>query len=62
MLVLAAVMVIDPALMENPVAALALFASAFALAAVVHTVTEQVKRSRRDRTERETGVGSDQRH
>ncbi len=62
MLVLAAVMVIDPALMENPVAALALFASAFALAAVVHTVTEQVKRSRRDRTELETDVGSDQRH
>ncbi|NTV39610.1 MAG: hypothetical protein HGA51_06585, partial [Demequinaceae bacterium] len=59
MLVLAAVMVIDPALMENPVAALVLFASAFTLAAVIHTVTERVKRSRRDRTVLKTGVDSD---
>ena len=46
MLMLAAVMVIDPALMENPVAALVLFAGAFALAAAIHIVTARVKRAR----------------
>lgn len=49
MLVLAVVMVIDPALMENPVAALVLFASAFVLAAATHMVSDRVKRLRRDR-------------
>lgn len=43
MLVLAAVMVISPELMENPVAALLLFAGAFALAAVIHLVTTRVR-------------------
>jgi hypothetical protein len=48
MLVLAGVMVIDPALMENPVAALVLFASAFGLATVIHVVTGRIKRARAD--------------
>lgn len=48
MLVLAAVMVVNPQLMENPVAALVLFAGAFALATVIHLVTVRIKaRSRR---------------
>ena len=59
MLVLAAVMVIDPALMENPVAALLLFASAFALAGVIHVVTERVKQARRLNVESDAGVDSD---
>lgn len=46
MLVLAAVMVIDPQLMENPVAALVLFAGAFALAGMIHAVTVRVKARR----------------
>lgn len=46
MLVLAAVMVIDPTLMENPVAALLLFVGAFALAGAIHVVTVRVRRSR----------------
>jgi hypothetical protein len=50
MLVLAAVMAINPALMENPVAALALFSGAFGLAAVIHVVTGRVKRARVDAT------------
>ncbi len=58
MLVLAAVMVIDPALMENPVAALALFAGAFALAAAIHATTQRVKRSRRDRAALDGDVDS----
>jgi len=46
MLVLAAVMVISPELMENPLAALALFAGAFALAGVIHVVTTRVRARR----------------
>lgn len=46
MLVLAAVMVIDPTLMENPVAAVALFAAAFALALAIHLVTVRVRAAR----------------
>ena len=46
MLALAAVMVADPTLMENPVAAAALFAAAFALAWLVHVVTSRVRASR----------------
>lgn len=46
MLVLAAVMVIDPALMENPIAAIALFAGAFGLAAAIHAVTLRIKQSK----------------
>jgi len=46
MLVLAAVMVLEPALMENPLAALVLFAGAFALAGVIHAVTNRVRRAR----------------
>ncbi|WP_291377620.1 hypothetical protein [Demequina sp.] len=60
MLVLAAVMVIDPALMENPVAALALFAGAFGLAAVIHAVTQRVRDSRSDQAELEANAASDQ--
>lgn len=46
MLVLAAVMVIRPALMESPLLALALFAAAFALAAAIHAVTSRVRAAR----------------
>lgn len=46
MLALAAVMVINPEFMESPVKALLLFGGAFALAAVVHLVTEEVKARR----------------
>ena len=46
MLVLAAVMALDPTLMENPVAALALFAGAFALALVIHLVASRVRLAR----------------
>jgi glutaredoxin len=53
MLVLAAVMFIDPTLMEQPVTALVLFAAAFALAGLTHVVTEQVKRTRALRAELE---------
>jgi hypothetical protein len=59
MLVLAAVMAIDPALMENPVVALALFAGAFSLAGVIHAVTERVKRTRRLKLKSDAGVKSD---
>ncbi|MCB2412340.1 hypothetical protein LGT39_05695 [Demequina sp. TTPB684] len=59
MLVLAAVMVIDPALMENPIAALALFAGAFALAAAIHAVTERVKGARQERVEARASGSSD---
>lgn len=53
MLVLAAVMVIDPTLMEDPIAALALFAAAFAAAAIIHAVTTRILALRA------TGVGHD---
>lgn len=46
MLVLAAVMVLEPSLMENPLAALALFVGAFVLAGVIHAVTSRVRRGR----------------
>lgn len=46
MLALAAVMVANPTLMENPVAAALLFAAAFVLAWVVHLVTTRVRASR----------------
>jgi hypothetical protein len=46
MLALAAVMVFAPSLMENPLGALALFAGAFALAAVIHLVTSKVRARR----------------
>jgi hypothetical protein len=46
MLVLAAVMVIDPTLMEDPIAALALFAAAFAAAAIIHAVTTRIRAQR----------------
>lgn len=46
MLALAAVMVLDPTLMENPVAAALLFLAAFAVALVVHLVTVRVKAAR----------------
>lgn len=46
MLALAAVMLINPALMENPLLALGLFAAAFALATVIHVVTARVRRAR----------------
>jgi hypothetical protein len=46
MLALAAVMVFDPALMENPLGALALFAGAFALAGLIHVVTAKVRARR----------------
>ena len=51
MLVLAAVMVIDPTLMESPLAALALFAGAFATAGVIHVVATRVRDARRRRLE-----------
>lgn len=44
MLALCAVMLIDPAIMENPWLALSLFAAAFALTVVIHAVTVQVRR------------------
>lgn len=50
MLVLAAVMVIDPALMENPIAALALFAGAFLVATAIHLVTQRIKSATEERT------------
>lgn len=46
MLALAAAIVINPALMENPVAALILFAGAFALATLIHLVTKRVRAAR----------------
>lgn len=46
MLALAAVMVVDPTLMENPVAAALLFAAAFLFAWLVHVVTTHVRASR----------------
>lgn len=46
MLVLAAVMVIDATLMENPVAALLLFAGAFGLATAIHVVTTRIRAKR----------------
>lgn len=46
MLALAAVMVVSPEFMESPVKALLLFAGAFALATVVHLVTERIKARR----------------
>lgn len=46
MLALAAVMVVNPTLMENPVAAALLFAAAFLLAWLVHLVTTRVRASR----------------
>ena len=46
MLALAAVMVLEPSLMENPLIALALFIGAFGLAAVIHVVTTRVRRNR----------------
>ena len=46
MLALAAVMVIDPQLMESPVKAALLFAGAFLLAWLVHAVTSRVRAAR----------------
>ena len=46
MLALAAAMVFDPALMENPLTALALFVGAFLLAGAIHTVTTRVREDR----------------
>ena len=46
MLALAAVMVFDPALMESPVGALALFAGAFVLAGLIHVITTKVRARR----------------
>ena len=46
MLALAGAIVINPAIMENPVAALILFAGAFALATVIHLVTSRVRAAR----------------
>ncbi|GIG55342.1 hypothetical protein [Demequina activiva] len=54
MLVLAAVMVIDPTLMESPVAALSLFAAAFGLALAIHLVTVRVRASRQPELEPES--------
>ncbi len=48
MLVLATVMVIDPALMENPIAALSLFAGAFTVATAIHLVTQRIKSARQE--------------
>ena len=48
MLALAAVMLVNPSLMENPLLALSLFAAAFALAAVIHVVTGRIRRDRDD--------------
>jgi hypothetical protein len=56
MLALAVVMFTNPKLMENPVAALALFAAAFVLAGATHFVTEQVKKTRRLRAALEEAV------
>ncbi len=46
MLALAGVMVVNPTLMENPVAAALLFAAAFVLAWLVHVFTTRVRASR----------------
>ncbi|WP_024285778.1 hypothetical protein [Cellulomonas sp. KRMCY2] len=46
MLALASAMVLDPALMENPLTALALFLGAFVLAGAIHAVTTRVRRDR----------------
>lgn len=46
MLALAAAMAIDPTLMENPLGALVLFGAAFAVAGLVHVVTQRVRLSR----------------
>ncbi|MBC7291279.1 MAG: hypothetical protein H5T83_08090 [Actinotalea sp.] len=50
MLALAGVIVVAPEIMEAPLQALAVFATAGALTAVVHLVTTQVRRRRRGRT------------
>lgn len=44
MLMLALVMLLDPTIMEDPIKTLGLFAAAFALAGIVHYITEYVKR------------------
>jgi thiol-disulfide isomerase/thioredoxin len=56
MLVLAAVMVINPTLMENPIAALILFAAAFVLALVIHLVTTRIRRRLAERNTADAGV------
>ena len=58
MLVLAAVMVIDPTLMENPLAALALFAGAFAAATIIHAVTTRIRAKRTVATRAESAPAS----
>ncbi len=60
MLVLAAVMVVDPTVMESPVAALVLFVGAFALAAAIHAVTERIKHIRRRQADHAAAVAQDQ--
>ena len=58
MVVLAAVMAFDPQLMESPVIALALFACAFAAAAVVHVVATRVRRKRAaERAAQDAAIG-----
>ncbi|WP_062069761.1 hypothetical protein [Demequina sediminicola] len=56
MLVLAAVMAFDPTLMENPWAALGLFAGAFVLALLIHLITVRVVASRRVRAASHEGI------
>ncbi|PKQ25562.1 MAG: hypothetical protein CVT64_09075 [Actinobacteria bacterium HGW-Actinobacteria-4] len=56
MLALAVVMFTNPKLMENPIAALALFGAAFIVTAAVHLTTEQVKKTRRLRAELEESL------
>lgn len=56
MLVLAATMVINPTLMENPVAALILFAAAFVLALVIHVVATRVRARRAERSKDDAAI------
>lgn len=51
MLALAAVMLVEPSLMENPILAMGLFAIAFAAALVVHLVTVRVRAARAARAD-----------
>lgn len=59
MLALAAVMLVEPSLMENPILAMGLFAIAFAAALVVHLVTVRVRGARAARQDAEGSEDGD---
>lgn len=58
MLTLAGAILVDPTLMEDPVAALVLFLAAFAASDIIHVVTTQVRARRATQQELAAGVGT----